>query len=372
MNKKKTATTEIATKASFEKIRYAQCWEDADVLLEGLNIQEGDVCLGIGSAGENCLSMLTKNPAKVIAVDMNPSQLACIELRVAAFKCLSHRELLELIGSRPSEKRDELFKRCAKELSKDVLQFWQEHPEDIQQGIGSAGKFERYFSLFRKRIVPLIHNKQRVQQLLNGDDLDSIRDFYDNHWDSWRWRFLFRVFFSRWMMGRLGRDPAFFSYVEGSVADRILSRTRHALRELRPSENPYLQWIMTGTHNRALPHALRPENFDLIRKNIDRLELRLGTVEDVVESEGLNSINRFNLSDIFEYMSVEAATQVLDKIVDATAGNGRIAYWNMLAPRCCPEDWNDKRIVRLEELGTKLLARDKAFFYSAFIVEQKI
>jgi S-adenosylmethionine-diacylglycerol 3-amino-3-carboxypropyl transferase len=75
----KKTETEIAGKASFEKIRYAQCWEDADILLEGLDIQEGDVCLGIGSAGDNCLSMLTRNPAKVIAVDMNPAQLACIE-----------------------------------------------------------------------------------------------------------------------------------------------------------------------------------------------------------------------------------------------------------------------------------------------------
>ena len=56
--------TEIASKASFDKIRYAQCWEDADILLEGLNIQEGDVCIGIASAGENCLSMLTKIPRK--------------------------------------------------------------------------------------------------------------------------------------------------------------------------------------------------------------------------------------------------------------------------------------------------------------------
>jgi len=38
--------TEIAAKVAFDQIRYAQCWEDADILLEGLNINEGDVCLG--------------------------------------------------------------------------------------------------------------------------------------------------------------------------------------------------------------------------------------------------------------------------------------------------------------------------------------
>ena len=137
--------TEIAAKASFDKIRYAQCWEDADILLEGLNIQEGDTCLGIASAGENCLSMLSRNPAKVIAVDMNPSQLACVELRVAAYKQLKHCELLQLIGSRPGENRLELYDKCRHELSSDVQKFWDGHHEDIENGIGSAGKLPQSY-----------------------------------------------------------------------------------------------------------------------------------------------------------------------------------------------------------------------------------
>ena len=44
--------SEIAGKASFDEIRYAQCWEDADVLLQGLDVQPGDHCLSIASAGD--------------------------------------------------------------------------------------------------------------------------------------------------------------------------------------------------------------------------------------------------------------------------------------------------------------------------------
>ena len=94
--------SEIAAKANFSTIRYAQCWEDADILLEGLDIQPGDTCLSIASAGDNTLAMLSKNPGRVIALDLNPAQLACLELRVAAYRELSHDELLELIGSRTS------------------------------------------------------------------------------------------------------------------------------------------------------------------------------------------------------------------------------------------------------------------------------
>ena len=84
--------------------------------------------------------MLTRNPSKVIAVDMNPAQLACVELRVAGFKCLEHPELLELIGSRPSERRTALYHKCEKALSDQTRHFWQNHPQEIENGIGAAGK----------------------------------------------------------------------------------------------------------------------------------------------------------------------------------------------------------------------------------------
>ncbi len=361
--------TEITGKVAFDTIRYAQCWEDADILLEGLDIQKGDVCLGIASAGDNCLSMLTRHPAIVIAVDINPAQLACLELRVAAYKCLHHHELLELIGSRPSEQRMQLFERCAPALPEKTAAFWRERKPLIEQGIGGAGRFEHYLRLARRSVLPLIHSRTRIDQLFQVKGQQECRLFYDQRWDNWRWRLLFKFFFSRWLMGRLGRDPSFFAYVEGSVADRILSRTRHALRESNPGENPYLHWILTGTHGEALPHALRPEHFAVIRDNIDRLECRLASLESTLEIEGKKGLDRLNLSDIFEYMSEKGANKVLENVVRATRGNGRLAYWNMLVPRSCPAEWNE-RVRRLRELGDRLHQIDKTFFYTIFVVEE--
>ena len=62
----------------------------------------GDVCLSIASAGDNTLSLLAKDPSKVVAIDLSASQIACLELRVAAYRKLTHVELLELMGARPS------------------------------------------------------------------------------------------------------------------------------------------------------------------------------------------------------------------------------------------------------------------------------
>ena len=59
--------SEVAAKTHFSAVRYAQCWEDADILLEALNIQPGHTCLAIASAGDNALAMVSQGPARVIA-----------------------------------------------------------------------------------------------------------------------------------------------------------------------------------------------------------------------------------------------------------------------------------------------------------------
>src|SRR5262245_23235540 len=210
--------SEVQAKADFTTIRYAQCWEDADILLEALDVQPGDVCLSIASAGDNALALLTRNPSRVIALDLSPAQLHCLELRVAAYKTLTHAELLELIGSRPSTRRLELLDRCRPALGSAAREFWDGQRPAVRGGICSLGKFERYCALFRHRVLPLVHQRRTVLHWLEPRLPGERRRFYDTQWDTWRWRLLFRIFFSRAVMGRLGRDPEFFRFVEVDVA----------------------------------------------------------------------------------------------------------------------------------------------------------
>jgi len=362
-------SSEIQSRAEFDLIRYAQCWEDADILVEALKPERGGIYVSIASAGDNALAILSKAPDKVVALDLNATQLACLALRVAAYKELNHKELLELVGSIPSIQRAKLYQRCRSLLNKQEQAFWDANPQAIEQGIGAAGKFERYFALFKNRIMPLIHSRKTITKLLDGGDLEQRREFYDKVWNNWRWRGLFKIFFSRFVMGRMGRDPEFFKYVEGSVSDRILMRTKHALTELDPHDNPYLQWILTGDHPFALPYALREENFDAIRNNLDRLEWRQSAIEAYLNEAGKNAIAGYNLSDIFEYMSEESFHELLDKLIRAGTHGARLAYWNMLAPRQAPESFYN-RVKYLPELSEKLHFADKAFFYNKFIVEE--
>lgn len=359
--------SEAAERADFSGIRYAQCWEDADVLMAALEPGPGKRCLSIASAGDNTLALLSRDPETVLAVDLSPAQLACLELRVAAYRALQHGEMLALVGSGESDGRLRLYQLCRKHLSADVLAFWDERPDLIAAGIGSVGKFEHYFRVFRERVLPLVHPRNRVRELLRPKSGQERRSFYDNRWNNLRWRLMFRVFFSRTVMGLLGRDPEFFRYVEGGVSERILKRTEYALTELDPAANPYIHWILTGRHNGALPAALREENFEPIRRNLDRLQWRCCSLEESLSRD--QKFDCFNLSDIFEYMSPESYEQLLKLIVSSARPGARLTYWNMLAPRHRPESLA-AALRPLTELSKQLFARDQAFFYSALVVEE--
>ena len=352
-------------------IRYAQCWEDADILLKALDVRPEHTCLSIGSAGDNALALLSRGPKRLIAIDLNPAQIACLELRVAAYRELSHPELLELVGSFPSNRRAALYHRCRPLLSAGSRNFWDSRTAAIHGGIGEAGRFERYLALFRSRLLPLIHTRARVERLLRGGTLEERQEFYRREWDTRRWRCLFQLFFSRFVMARTGRDPSFFRYAAGSVSSHLLERTRCALTELNPPDNPYLQWILTGRHLTALPYALRPENFAAIRRNLDRLEWHCSSIEEFLSTLQEGQIDRYNLSDIFEYMPTEHYHRVLQRLVRSGRRGARLAYWNMLVERARPPHLED-RLRPLTELARLLHKEDKAFFYGDFVVEEVV
>src|SRR4051812_7730980 len=176
--------SEVQGSADFSIIRYAQVWEDADVLLDALDIQSGDTCLSIASAGDNALAMLAKNPHRVVAIDLSAAQLACLELRVAAYRKLQHEELLELIGSRLRRPRYQLYQHCRDELSNGAGEFWDQRPQIIPRGIGGGGKFERSFEIFRTAVMRLIHSRTGIDRLLAGGSLSQRRRFYNEYWDT--------------------------------------------------------------------------------------------------------------------------------------------------------------------------------------------
>ncbi|MFN0098013.1 MAG: DUF3419 family protein [Gemmatimonadaceae bacterium] len=358
--------TEIGARAKFDFIRYASVWEDADILCEALRPSvAGGRILSIASAGDNVLAMLSLDPAEIVAVDLSEPQLAAVELRIVGFRELDRDALLAFLGITAAIDRARTYASLRGLLSARAREFWDHHPEAIALGAAHAGKFERFFGIFRRYVLPLVHGRRTVQSLLAPRDADGRERFYAERWDSLRWRLIFRLFFSRFVMGRLGRDPEFFAHVEGSVGERILARSRHALTVLETHANPYLRYILTGNFaTDALPMYLRPEHYTTIRDRLSRISLRHCAAE-----QAPGRFDGFNLSDIFEYMSPAGHVEAYRALVSLAQPGARLAYWNLLAPRGVPDALRGG-VVPLRELADRLHQRDRAWFYGAFHVDE--
>ena len=362
-------TTEIGKRADFSQLRYAQCWEDADLLLRALMPASHHRLLSVASAGDNTLALLAQGVQRVVAVDLSVAQIAALELRVAAYRQLEYPAAMQLLGVQPSEQRLDLYATCRPSLSPASQNFWDAHADDIHAGMIAQGRFERYLRTFSQRILPLIHTAQVRDALLQRRNLVGRCKFYTQVWDTWRWRWCFRIFFSRAVMGRFGRSPAFFRYTEGNIATSLLERTRDALTLRDPTRNPYLQWILLGKHGTALPFALRPQNFQLIRRNLNKLEWHTASLEEYLGHASPGYFDGFNLSNVFEYMSLPAYHAVLEQLTHAARPNARLVYWNLLAPRRRPIAMA-AQLKSLEALAKTLHRQDHAFFYSALVVEE--
>jgi len=384
------AAPAIEARAAFDFIRYASVWEDADVLCEALEpVARGGRLLSIASAGDNVLALLTLDPAEVVAVDLSRAQLACVELRIAAFRMLADDELLEFLGfpagaaaedggaaGDAGGRRDRralasyrrrCYARLRGALSPGAAGFWDAHAGALERGPIHAGKFERYFHRFRRYVLPLVHRPATVAALSRSCSREEQERFYRERWDTRPWRGLFRVFFSRFVLGRLGRDPEFFAHVDGPVAARILERTRHALTAIPAASNPYLAYILTGNFRAgALPRYARAEHRAAIRARLDRVRLVEGAAHATP-----GRYDGMNLSDIFEYMSPAEHEACYAALLDRARPGARLVYWNMLAPRARPPALAG-RARPLEDLAAALHARDRAWFYARLHVDEAL
>ncbi|MBN2523475.1 MAG: DUF3419 family protein [Bacteroidales bacterium] len=346
-------------------IRYSQCWEDIELLLEALDIKLKDTVLSIASGGCNTLSVLSRTHAKVFVIDQNPYQLYLFELKYVALVHLSEAEAKNFFGIEHFTSRMDLYKRIRDHLGMQTREFWNSHPQLIQKGIIHSGKFEHYLRLFRRIVLPLVHRSDTINYLLNITDKVEQVNFYKNIWNNIRWRFLFKVFFGKTVMRKYGRSKKMFRYnTRVNIGTIYYLRTEKALMKGNLSKNRYLEYILTGKYKKNKPYYFGSKALSGIRKaNLPMLSCK--NLYEFLTEQPDNSIDKFNLSDVFEAMSLSICELVFKQILRVGRKNARIIFWNNLVHRDVPQKL--KPYYKPEtELADKLSQRDNLFFYANF------
>jgi S-adenosylmethionine-diacylglycerol 3-amino-3-carboxypropyl transferase len=356
----------------FQRIIYSQCWEDPAIAADGLELGPEDDLVCLTSAGCNVMALSLRRPKSITALDFSPSQNALLELKIAALRALAWGDYVAFLGARPMLDRVRVYHdRVRRELGDGARSYFDANEALIARGVIHIGRFQRYLRIFRQGLLPLMHNRATVEDIMSLASREERAAFYDAVWDNRRWRSLFTVFFGRAVMARLGRDPAFFKYVENrNVGAEFLQRAKWALIETSPVENHFLQYAMLGRYP-DMEHAplyLRESNFATLRETTADIRIVQGDLEGHLGTLEPGSVSALYLSDLFEWVSAEHHEQMLRAIAAVSRPGARMVYWNLLVPRSRPEALADQIEVHAEQ-ARALHQRDLAFVYGSFHVE---
>ncbi|KAK4228524.1 hypothetical protein QBC38DRAFT_454108 [Podospora fimiseda] len=159
---------------------YAFTWEDSQVDRKILKLGPEDVVLAITSAGDNILSYATQTPARIHAIDLNPSQNHLLELKVAAYSAdLPYQDFWKIFGEgKHPQFRSILLSRLSPHLSSRAFQYWLKNEAIFTnpqgRGLYDTGGSKHAIRVFRW-ITYLFRCRKSVLKLLATTTLTEQR-----------------------------------------------------------------------------------------------------------------------------------------------------------------------------------------------------
>ncbi|MEE2960696.1 MAG: DUF3419 family protein [Myxococcota bacterium] len=355
-------------------IRYAQVWEDSNLLEKGLNIQPDDRILSIGSAGDNAFALLLEEPQTVVAVDLNPAQTSLIELKLAAIQEFEHDDFLSLLGLKTDKSAVELYKQIKAKLPDYAQAFWDNQTHILETGLVNHGRLEQYFKNLRTICFDKFVDSDALNAFCRMNDPAKQAVAFEELIAHPKFLPTFIQYTGPDRIAQEGRDPAQFKFVTmEEVGEYFFNRMKTISTTLPMRSNFYMHQFYLGGYVdlETVPPYLKAENYEKLRSLLPRFSVEMVPIDQPVRHHPKGYFNKANLSDLFEYLSEEQTTDILGVLADKFRSGGRIAYWNLLVPRHRTESLAPK-LKRCEDLSQFLYRQDRNLFYRDFHIEEVV
>jgi S-adenosylmethionine-diacylglycerol 3-amino-3-carboxypropyl transferase len=350
------------------RLQYANCWEDADLLLDRIGGIERKRVLSIASGGDNSFSLLCRGPELVAVVDKNPAQIFLFELKRAALRALERPDFLGFMGYAGSRDRWRTYRLLRGGLEPAARAFWDGQRARIESGVVHTGKTAVRLRFFSRFVRPLIHGASRSRELMAPRSEAEQARFYRVVWDNRRWRAAGRILFSKPAVLAVTPDRSFFDFHRDGVATQILERTARHLSTTTAQQNYMLHYLLFGGFGRLVPHYAREENYAKVKEGLASAVTFTGYVQEALP--GLGRFDGFNLSNIVEYTTPASFKAMAEALGAASNAGARLAYWNVFVPRklseAAPGLFED-----VLDTGRDRGVPDKGWIYARFLVDRR-
>lgn len=350
-------------------LKYANCWEDADLLVSRLGDLRGQHVLSICSGGENSLSLLAREPARLVVVDKNPVQLFLFELKRAAIKALAREEVLAFLGYSSSTERLRTYQRLRGGLGAPARAYWDLQHRRLERGVIHTGRVERSLRLLATFVLPLLHDRALSRELVSRKSVEEQARFFRTQWDNWRWRGAARLLFGKPAIFFLSPERDFFRFHSGNgIPSYLLEKTRRHFSTVTAQDNHILHYFLFGDFGSRLPYFVRAENYEAIRANLDAVVTHEGMVETAFPRFG--RFDACNLSNIFEYTTPSSFATLAEAMASGGNPGARFAYWNILVRRRLSAT-RSALFRNLLDTESDQSIPDRGWFYTRFLLDQR-
>lgn len=347
------------------KLVFAHNWEDPVCDHKALQIQPGETVMGITSGGCNVLGFLQFNPKVIYSVDINPAQAYLLELKIAAMQQLDFGEFLQFTGLTECNDRQRLHQEVLGEVSPAARHFWDTQDEICREGFIMNGRYDRFVK-FAGRILKLVQGTTRIEGLMRKKTLEEQHLFYDEKWNTRRYKLIYKLLFNKIVLARKGLSADYFHFDDGSssFAESFYLRAQNAFRDLPIAGNYFLSLYVTGKYASAeqVPDYMKEQAFHRIKPNLDRVKIKIGEAQTWLDQMPDESIDCFALSNICELMSESETKRLFTSVYRTARPGARVIFRNLMIPREVPESLQGK-IVKQKELSEVLRQTDRSFVY---------
>jgi len=369
----------------FKGLVYPQIWEDPEVDMEALAITADSHVVAIASGGCNILSYLTANPARVTALDLNPTHIALNKLKLAAAARLpSWNEFYRLFGVANEQANIAAYDRwLSAQLDEKTRAYWEHRRFGLgERRIGIfAHNFYRHGLL--GRCIGFGHFVARAygvnpRDLLRARSLEEQKNYFATALAP-----LFDRRLIRWALARqfslfgLGIPPAQYEALAGAGNGNMAAVVYERLERLSCGfriEDNYFAWQAFGRGyaqdaQGPLPPYLRRDNFETIKTRADRVEVLNRSFTEYLEAQQDRSRDRYILLDAQDWMN-DAQLNALWKEITRTAKPGaRVIFRTAAKPsllpgRVAPEILDQWDYREAESLA--FTSRDRSAIYGGF------
>jgi S-adenosylmethionine-diacylglycerol 3-amino-3-carboxypropyl transferase len=343
------------------RIPQTSCIEDTRSEIAALGVGASDRVLSVTASGCRSLNLLVSEPRAVVSVSARAAESHLLELKIAAIRALDRDDFLAFVGIRDQGgDRPATYRVLRGELSAAAAGFWDAHGAAIGAGVMYSGATEAYHR--RTLAFALRPRAELTRRLFECGRVAGQRALYDSRWDGLWWRGALRATYDPHLWRLLARDAEWPPLVDAGVplARYMHGRFENALRTRLVRDNHALAILLLGRyHDDALPPYLLASNYELVRAQLDKLEVVTAPLEGYLAGVPDGRFDAFSLSYLPQRAGAAFET-ILAAVVRTGREAARVCLRNFGPPRPLPS-WLLERATPLDDLAAQLDVRDGGF-----------